>query len=50
MVSPIQHIYNRVNFATMKVKLTVKKQSNVIAMANCPKGVECDCGINYRSM
>lgn len=33
----------------MKVELKVKKQSNVIAMSNCPREFESKCGIMYRN-
>lgn len=32
-----------------KVELKISKKSYVIGMANCPKAVEWDCGILYRT-
>lgn len=34
----------------MKVDLKVTAASKVVTMSHCPKGLECDCGVMYRSV
>lgn len=47
---PQENHDNCLNFTIMKeVKLLARISSNVVAMAHCPKHVQSECGIMYRS-
>ncbi len=46
---PKKYHYNLKTFIAMKVDLNVSAASKIVAMAGCPKTMQGDCGILYRS-